>query len=105
MADEKLIGLGTCPVCGSARARFTFSKKDLACIVCNACQFQGFARSDNSDMRLRALVKPAAPAAEEKTAPALADPAPDAIEKVASENIEKTKKPEKPGFRWGVLTS
>jgi len=83
MANENFIGHGACPICGSVKARYTFSKKSLACITCNACQFQGFARSDNSDTRLRALVRApvepvAAPAATvaAPAAPVAAKPAP-----------------------------
>lgn len=90
------LGLGTCPVCGSAKAKFSFSEKtQLSYVTCNTCNFQGFSRSDNSDARLRSLVHAAAPAepvAVEKPAPAPA------------EKIEKTK-PESKGFTWGVLTS
>jgi hypothetical protein len=99
MADEKLIGLGTCPICGSGKARFTFSKKDLACIVCNTCQFQGFARSDNSDMRLRALVKPAAPVAD--PAP-IADPI-GAVEKPKADPIGAVEKPKAAAPAWGLF--
>jgi hypothetical protein len=63
-AEENLIGKGTCPVCGSEKARFTISKKQLACMTCNACNCQIFARSDFSDEKLRACVRPAAPAAQ-----------------------------------------
>lgn len=55
MADN-LIGLGRCPVCGSDKAVFKFSTKSLAYSTCNACNVQIFARSDNSDSRLRAMV-------------------------------------------------
>ncbi len=65
MADEKLIGLGCCPVCSSLKARFTVSKKQLACMTCNACNSQIFARSDRSDELLRKRITPTeAPAAE-----------------------------------------
>ena len=94
------LGLGTCPVCGSVKAKFSFSDSSkLAYCTCNACNFQGFARSDNSDARLRALVHKSAPVVDEKPAAAPAAPEPAAIEKVA----EKENKKEKPGFRWGVL--
>lgn len=68
----ELIGAGRCPVCSSAKARYTLSAKKLAVITCNACNFQGFARSDRSDELLRQNIKAAA-------APVVPDPAPAAL--------------------------
>lgn len=65
MAESTRIGLGSCPVCASPKAHFTVSKKQLVCVTCNGCNFQGFARSDRSDELLRA-----------RLAPAVAEPAP-----------------------------
>jgi len=98
------LGLGTCPLCGSAKAKFSFSDaSQLAYLTCNACNLQVFARSDNSDARLRGLVHKSAPVSpvpvEEKAAPVPAAPAPAAIEKVA----DKQTKNEPAGFSWGVL--
>lgn len=70
MADENLIGRGACPVCGNVKARFTFSIKKLACMTCNTCNVQIFARSDSSDEKLRAMVKADAPAPAAEPAPA-----------------------------------
>lgn len=74
MGESVKLGTGRCPVCGSVKARYTLSAKQLAVITCNACNFQGFARSEHSDEKLRALITPeAAPA----PAPApVADPSP-----------------------------
>lgn len=83
MAAE-LIGRCRCPLCNSDKARLTLAKSQLGVITCNACNFQGFARSDRSDELLRARVvndpapQPApqpAPAPETKPAPA-AEPTP-----------------------------
>lgn len=76
MAAE-LIGRCRCPLC-SGTARLSLAKTGLAVVTCNGCNFQGFARSDNSDARLRALVvrEPAAPAPEPAPEPAPAPPAP-----------------------------
>lgn len=74
MGESVRLGTGRCPVCGSIKARYTLSAKGLAVITCNACNFQGFARSEHSDEKLRALITPeAAPAPP--PAPA-ADPSP-----------------------------
>lgn len=74
MGESVKLGTGRCPVCGSVKARYTLSAKQLAVITCNACNFQGFARSEHSDEKLRALITPeAAPAPP--PAPA-ADPSP-----------------------------
>lgn len=86
------IGQGSCPVCGSPKARYTLSKKQLICVTCDACNVQVFARSDRSDQLLRQLIKPdqvsepAPPAAPGATGspgeppaadPPAADPAPE----------------------------
>lgn len=73
------IGLCTCPVCGSAKAKLRLSASLLAYVTCNVCNVQIFARSENSDSRLRALAIKAAPAPEAAPAPApevKPDPAP-----------------------------
>ena len=77
----ELIGAGRCPIgCGSTKARYTVSAKQLAVGTCNACNCQVFARSDRSDELLRAnIIKsdpaPADPAPAQPPAPALpADP-------------------------------
>lgn len=75
---ERTIGRCTCPVCSSQRASLRVSASGLAYVVCNACNLQAFARSDNSDTRLRALLierAGQAPAPEPAGAPAApADP-------------------------------
>lgn len=96
MADEKLIGQGACPVCGNAKARFTVSKKQLCCMTCNACNVQIFARSDNSDEKLRACIK--APAAE----PAPAAPAPAKAEAKAPPEAPAPAE-KKPAPSWGFM--
>lgn len=74
MGESVKLGTGRCPVCGSVKARYTLSAKQLAVITCNACNFQGFARSEHSDEKLRALITPeAAPAPPPDPA---ADPSP-----------------------------
>ncbi|MCM3565903.1 hypothetical protein [Hydrogenophaga intermedia] len=74
MGESVKLGTGRCPVCGSVKARYTLSAKQLAVITCNACNFQGFARSEHSDEKLRALITPEAapppaPAADPSPAP------------------------------------
>lgn len=59
MSDTQKIGAGVCPVCASHKAQFSVTKKQLVCVTCNACNFQGFARSDRSDELLRAKIKAA----------------------------------------------
>ncbi len=71
MGESVKLGTGRCPVCGSVKARYTLSSKQLAVVTCNACNFQGFARSEHSDERLRALITP-----EASPAPAPVDPPP-----------------------------
>jgi hypothetical protein len=67
----ELIGVGRCPIgCGSTKARYTLSAKQLAVGTCNACNCQVFARSDRSDEILRSNIAPAeAPAADPGPAP------------------------------------
>lgn len=74
MAADNVIGRCKCPVCSSTRASLRVSAKQLAYVVCNACNAQVFARSDTSDEKLRALLvsDPApgpAPAPEPAPAP------------------------------------
>lgn len=81
MAESVRLGTGRCPVCGSLKARFTLSSKQLAVVTCNACNFQGFARSEHSDEKLRSLITLVAPpglAADPPAAPVepVAPPAP-----------------------------
>ena len=92
MADVNLIGQGVCPVCHNAKARFTVSKKQLACMTCNACNSQIFARSDQSDEKLRACIK---------AGPVDAAPAP-----AAKPQEPPTPAPapaKKPAMAWGFM--
>lgn len=93
MAAET-IGRCKCPLCSSDRARLSLAKSKLSVITCNACNFQGFARSDRSDDKLRALLiaEPAAPPADDPPAP----PAPTAA---APQPAPATRAP----MGWGVL--
>jgi hypothetical protein len=78
----ELIGVGRCPIgCGSTKARYTLSAKQLAVGTCNACNCQVFARSDRSDELLRANITPSEPARSASPETAVvaitpADPAP-----------------------------
>ncbi|MFT3665569.1 hypothetical protein [Piscinibacter sp.] len=97
MASE-LIGLARCPVprCGSDRARLSLAKTGLPVLTCNACNFQGFARSDRSDQGLRALLvgqAPPAPAPE----PAPAPPAPPVPAPAPAAQTGKAR------MSWGVM--
>lgn len=94
MANENLIGQGVCPVCGSHKARLTVSKKQLACLTCNACNVQIFSRSDRSDEKLRSFIR-AAPIAEP-----ISQPKPEPIE-TTSHQPEPV--PKKSGMAWGFL--
>lgn len=69
MGESVRLGQGTCPVCGSPKARYTLSSKGLPVVTCNSCNFQGFARSERSDELLRAHLLPEAPAAVPAPAP------------------------------------
>lgn len=75
MADA--IGRIKCPCCSSKRARVSVSKAGRCCITCNACHFQGFARSDYSDTLIRSAMTPEAAArAADEAAPKPPEPAP-----------------------------
>lgn len=63
--DNVPIGKGACPCCGSYTAVFKVSSKQLAYVTCNACNFQGFARSDRSDEKLRERIAKPAPIAKD----------------------------------------
>lgn len=64
MASAQQIGRGRCPVCAFGRARFAVSAKQLACMTCDGCNLQIFARSDRSDDMLRKLIVPGLPVHE-----------------------------------------
>ncbi len=72
-ARANALGRGRCPLCDNRRASLTFSVKNLACLTCNACNTQVFARSDRSDELLRGLILPAEPVPAPIPAP---EPAP-----------------------------
>lgn len=57
---ENHLGHMSCPCCGHQKAAARLSSKGLAYVVCDACNFQGFARSAASDQHLRDRIKPAA---------------------------------------------
>lgn len=100
MSNENFIGHGACPVCGSDKAQFKYSAKKLAYCTCNGCNVQIFARSDNSDSRLRSFVRAAA---TPETAMPLAPEPPPATAATVKLDDAVPKKPEvkKPG--WGFL--
>ena len=93
----QVIGACKCPVCSSHKASLRLSAKQLVYVHCNTCHFQGFARGDLSDTKLRALLieteaeaEPAleAPVATAAAAPIAAVPAP--------------MPPAKPKANWGM---
>ena len=57
-------------MCSIESAVFSLAKNGWACVVCNGCKFQGFARGDLSDRKLREYLAGA------KTEAELAKPAP-----------------------------
>ena len=94
MADR--IGRGRCPLCKSAKAFVSVSKRQLALITCNSCHSQTFARSDASDGIIRAeflintpdaanepITAPVSPAATEPAPTILQGPAPVVADPVA----------------------
>lgn len=101
MADDRIIGHGACPICRNTKARFTVSKRQLACMTCNTCNCQVFARSDSSDEKLRALIHPSAPAAPVATE-AAAKVAP-VLEPSASKPAPEETPTKKTGVGWGML--
>lgn len=94
MAD-KAIGHVTCQACGE-QAEVRTQKNGRAYTLCQHpdCGFQGFTRSASADAKLRAKMTPkaAAPAAEQKPAPAAKPAAP----------VPTTTAPKK-GFFDGIL--
>jgi hypothetical protein len=93
MAD--LIGTGRCAIgCGSNKARYSVSAKQLAVCTCNACNMQVFARSDRSDEILRANIIKADPAPAD---PPAADPAP------SLPADQPADPPKKKSIGWGML--
>lgn len=110
MAGENVIGRCKCPVCGSTRASLRVSAKQLAYVVSNCCNSQTFARSDESDAHLRALLvkaEPAAPvAAQEPEKPPAVATVPPAHKKpaLAQPDAAPVQAPPKPeGTGWGIF--
>lgn len=100
MAAET-IGRCRCPVCKSDKARLSVSKSQLACVTCNGCNFQGFARSDRSDELLRALIVTEKPEPAPAHEPVRTEPAPEP----APEPVRTSSPPPATSSRmgWGVL--
>lgn len=98
----ELIGRGRCPLpgCGSMKARYSLSAKQLVCVTCDRCNSQVFARSETSDELLRNVLGATtpAPAPETATAPAAPAPAP-AIETTPA----PTPAPPQKSSGWGFL--
>lgn len=86
MPKAEFVGHMRCPLCSSEKARVSLSKSQLCCITCHACQFQGFARSDHSDMHIRRqlrAIEPNTPPSQGAQGPAVTPPAPVAATKPA----------------------
>lgn len=99
----ELIGTGRCPIgCGSTKARYTLTVKNLACGTCNACNTQVFARSDRSDEVLRANIIPATAAIELPPSPTVIDDDAGPIADPADAG-QPANPPSKPKFSWGLL--
>jgi hypothetical protein len=79
-AERVAIGVARCPCCDSRRAALRLSSRQLAYLVCNTCNVQLFARSERSDLLLRALQIPTvhdpAPAPEPTPPQPAPEPAP-----------------------------
>lgn len=52
------IGEIDCPVCGDTECHVKETKKGRAMVHCEACQYQGFTRSAQSDRLTRARMRP-----------------------------------------------
>lgn len=102
MAAET-IGRGKCPVCGGSKARFTVTKSQLACVTCNGCNFQGFARSDRSDELLRALIATEKPEPEPAPEPVRTAPAPEPAPEPVRTPSPPPATSSRPAMGWGVL--
>jgi hypothetical protein len=101
MPHEKRIGSCTCPICSSRKAEVRVSAKQLAYLVCNACNFQGFARSEQSDRLMRDRITPdseAGPGPEPKPAPA-------APAKPPASATSTWQAPAPKPFTWGAFPS
>lgn len=77
-SPANLIGHIKCLVCRNPRARLTVTKSGLAATTCNACNFQGFARSDHSDRLMRDQLLTPAPSVPEPV-PAPTPPSPERV--------------------------
>lgn len=104
MAAE-LIGLCRCPLCRSDKARLTLAKTGLPVLTCNACNFQGFARSDRSDEAMRALLatEPAPTPAPAPADPPEPQPAPKPAEPPTPQHKPEPAPVKKPAFTWGAF--
>lgn len=55
MAERIEVGRCRCPICGNKKAHLRVNVKQLAYIICNACNVQIQARSDRSDELLKGM--------------------------------------------------
>lgn len=97
-ADRIEVGKCRCPLCRNEKAAVRVNVKQLAYIMCNACNTQIQARSERSDELIRALVL-AAPAKEPAPAP---EPKPAPVP-VRTETAQPAAPAPASGMTWGVL--
>jgi hypothetical protein len=97
MADR--IGACRCPLCGSATAHATLSKKKWVCVTCNTCRCQVFSRGTQSDELLRAGIVGAIPDAP----PAEPAPKPAPAVKPAPAPVQPKPEPATTARGWGLL--
>ena len=105
-ARDNEIGRCRCPVCDSDRARLRVNTKQLAYVVCDACNLQVFARSDRSDEKLRArhIAEPATPdPAPAPTPAALPAPAAAPAPAHAAAPTPQPAPAAKPAMKWGAF--
>jgi len=100
MAAE-LIGRCKCPICGSDKARLTLAKSLLSVLTCNGCNFQGFARSDRADEKLRGLLI-AEPKPDQQPAAVPAAPAPQAAPAAVAPQPEPVQGVKTSSSVWGA---
>lgn len=74
-AERKILGTTDCPNCGYKKAQVRQDKRGKLYVVCDECDYQGFARSSRSTEHLRKKIH-GAPAADPAPAPA-PSPAPE----------------------------
>jgi hypothetical protein len=98
MAKPKPIGLMACPECGFEDAEIKLTKGGLSYRYCPDCNAQYFARTAETDARLRAKIRPGS-GSEHEPGPGTGQEKPVTVTVQSGPAVPEIKKPARDGFR------